>query len=331
MNIIHLPIEIAGQIGTLCGSLMRKGHFARGYNYFVTYLGYKENLLNTDLFEMIRMFEEAVCHFDLFHYHYASSLFENFKDLEMLRQKGKPVVMHHWGNDVRMASVAKLRNPYVYTGDSPPEEKIRATLKQISQYVSDAIVQDHEVLPYVQPYYRRVHVIPLAIDLGKFPVCYPSPTEKSPLVVHAPTNAEFKGTHYVERAIAQLQKELSFRYVRVEKLPHHQAVQLYRQADIVVDQLLCGSYGLLSVEAMALGKPVVAHIRPDLVGTYGMAVPICNANPDTIHDVLKALIRSPDMRVQAGMAGRKYVEQIHDSNKVVDQLLRVYQLVMNNR
>lgn len=330
MRIMHLPLEIAGQIGALCGSMQTKGHFARGYNFFSTYLKYKDFLINSDAFEMGRMFEEAIRQFDLFHYHYGLTLYPRYKDLELLRNAGKPMVMHHWGSDVRMASLANLYNPYAYTGDSQPEESIRQSLSVLGGYFTDAIVQDDEVRPYVEPYYRRVHVIPLAIDVSRFPVAYPSVTETNPLVVHAPTNQEFKGTADIEKAIEALSKELTFQYVRVEKLSHEEAVQWYQKADIVIDQIRCGSYGLLSVEAMAYGKPVVAYIRPDLLGHFGPDLPIASANPDTIYYVLGDLIRSPERRFQLGLAGRRYVEERHDSLKIADRVLEVYRLAMQD-
>ena len=43
----------------------------------------------------------------------------------------------------------------------------------------------------------------------------------------------------------------------VEGLHHDEAFERYRAADIVVDQLNAGWYGLFAIEAMALGKPVV--------------------------------------------------------------------------
>jgi hypothetical protein len=330
LSVLHLPIEIAGQIGTICGALQERGHFARGFNFFTTYLDYKDFLLNTDAFEMGRMFEDAARRFDLFHYHYGLSVFPRFRDLELLRSIGKPIVMHHWGSDVRMASVVGSRNPYVYTADSPPEDEIRGSLQTLGRYVSDAIVQDHEVLPYVKPYYRRVHVVPLAIDLARFPVQYPSETEANPLILHAPTNKEFKGTADVERAISELQGLYPFRYVRIENMSHEEAVRMYRDADIVIDQVRCGSYGLFSVEAMAYGKPVIAYIRPDLAETFGPRLPIVSANPDTLRDALEGLLRSPGKRRQLGIAGRKYAEERHDSRKVAEQLLGVYRLAMRD-
>lgn len=284
--------------------------------------------MNTDMFEMSGMFEHASQFFDLFHYHYGLSIFPQFRDIELLHELGKPMVMHHWGNDVRFESIAKRHNRYVNTEDSPEEEKIDQALQTLSRYISDAIVQDYEVLPYVEPYYERVHVIPIALDIKQFTPVYPQLNKKMPMVIHAPTNTDFKGTNDIEKAIRQLKQERSFQYVRVEKMSHEEAVKLYQQADIIIDQILCGSFGLLSVEAMAYGKPVIAYIREDLAARSDTP-PIHNANPDTIYDVLKLLLDDPELRLSSGVAGRKYAEQHHDGDVVVKQLLDVYQIAMN--
>ena len=45
--------------------------------------------------------------------------------------------------------------------------------------------------------------------------------------------------------------------------PHAEAMKLYAQADLVIDQLLAGWYGGFAVETMAMGKPVVCYIRAE--------------------------------------------------------------------
>lgn len=334
MRVLHAPIEIAGQIGVICGGLRKKGTFASGYNFFSTYLGYKDYLMNTDMFEMSGMFEAASQYFDLFHYHYGLSIFPNFRDIEILRKVGKPMVMHHWGNDVRTAELATRNNRYVYTGDCPPANKVQQDLSLLGDYVSDAIVQDYEIYEYVAPYYKRVHVIPIAINLERFAPVYPRLDSSTPTIIHAPTNTEFKGTEHIERAIEQLRQERKFNYVRVEKMSHRDAVKVYKQADIIIDQILCGSYGLFSVEAMAYGKPVIAYLRDDLVSSGVVSQdevpPIHNANPDTIYDVLKNLIDNPELRRASGVEGRKFVQRKHNIEHVVKQIMQVYDLAVKD-
>lgn len=324
MKIFHGTIEIAGQMGILSDGLNKKGHHAIGYNTFHTYLGYKDNLFNTDQQGLEEKFEEIVDQFDVFHFHYGMTIFHDLSDLAEMKKKNKKMIMHHWGNDVRFHDKARIHNPYVYTGDSPPNEEIHEKLMKITPYIKDAIVQDYEVYEYVKDYYERVHVLPIAIDLKYFDPAYPSMDKKRPVLLHAPTNREFKGTKRVEETIERLKEEYDFDYVFVEKMNHEEAIKLYKEADIIIDQFLCGSYGLLSVEAMALGKPVLAYIRPDLVPTFPLDLPIVNTNPDTLYDNIKLLFHHPELRYKLGKRGRTYVEKFHSHEVVVEKLLDIY-------
>jgi hypothetical protein len=324
LRILHGTIEIAGQMGILSGEQKRRGHWAVGYNIFHSYLGYRDHLINTVAHEIARTHHHMLHFFDLFHFHYGSSLLEDNADLPAIARLGKKMVMHHWGNDVRFHDVARRNNPYVYTGDSPPNEVIRERLTRLSRYIKHAIVQDYEVYEYVAPYYEQVHVVPIAIDLTAFPPEHQSAARSKPLVLHAPTNPDFKGTSHVENAIAELQKTHDFEYRRIQQLSHTQAIQLYREADIIIDQVRCGSYGLLSVETMALGKPVIAYIRDDLLSRFPPELPVYNANPDNLGQRLRELLENPALRHDLGARGRQYVEKYHAKEVVVQKLESIY-------
>lgn len=324
MRIFHGTIEIAGQMGILSGELKRRGHLATGYNIFHSYLGYKDHLYNTNVVELEQMSRHLINFFDLFHFHYASSLLKQYKDLEMIKEKGKKMIMHHWGNDVRFHEQARENNPYVYTGDSPANEVMHNRLTAISQYVDEAIVQDYEVYTYVEKYYKKVHVVPISIDLAPFEPRFPRKDVKRPLILHAPTNPDFKGTVAIEAAVRQLQKSYDFEYRRIEKMNHEAAIKLYQEADLIVDQIRCGSYGLLSVEAMALGKPVIAYVRSDVADKFPAELPICNANPDTVMKAIQTLLEDPKLRNELGKRGRAYAEKYHAKEVGVDMLERIY-------
>jgi len=324
MRIFHGTTEIAGQMGILSSALNKKGHYSLGYNTFHSYLGYKDYLVNTDENGLKEMYDNILELYDVFHFHYGTTLREDFSDLPEIKSRNKKMIMHHWGNDVRFHDKARINNPYVYTGDSPPNEEIHEKLQKISAYIKEAIVQDYEVYEYVKDYYDKVHVLPIAIDLSKFKPKYPSVSKPKPLILHAPTNPEFKGTLYVEKAIEKLREDFAFDYRRIEKMNHEEVIKLYEDADIIVDQVLCGSYGLLSVESMALGKPVLTFIRPDLVSKFPPELPIVNTNPEELYDHIKTLIENTPLRRELGLKGRRYVEQYHSHDVVAEQLLNIY-------
>lgn len=324
MRIFHGTTEIAGQMGILSDALIRKGYDSVGFNTFHSYLGYKDHLVNTDLDGLKDKYDEILDSFDLFHFHYGTTLLSDHSDLPDIQRRNKKMVMHHWGNDVRFHDRAKVNNPYAYTGDSPPNEEIDKKLRVLSAYIKEAIVQDYEVYDYVKNYYKKVHVVPIAIDLSHFTPCYPSLDKEKLLILHAPTNPDFKGTSYIEKTIDQLKTKYDFEYKRIEKMNHEDVIKLYRDADIIIDQVLCGSYGLLSVESMALGKPVVAFIRPDLVSAFPKDLPIVNANPNNLYERVEMLIENPKLRRELGEKGRTYVEKVHSHEKVADQLIDIY-------
>lgn len=332
MRIIHAPTEIAGQMGLLCAGLRKMGHEAFGYNWFLNYLKYSGHVINTDLYELTKMIPVIVGYCDILHFHNGNTFLLHNHDLPFLYGMGKKMVMHHRGNDVRFPSLARkgpgYENPYVYTGDSLDEKTIEKNLQLFSQAVDAAIVQDYELYHYVVDYYRKqgkpVYVLPRLINTAEYRPLPPDKDNRHPLVVHAPTLRQFKGSSYIEKAVKQLQKEASFTYVELSSKSHREVQALFARADIVIDQVLCGAYGNVSVEAMAYAKPVICYIRPDLVKTYPDDLPIISANPDNLFDRLKRLVLDPGLRHDAGLRGRHYVEKQHDAAKVIKQLLDIY-------
>jgi len=107
--------------------------------------------------------------------------------------------------------------------------------------------------------------------------------------------------------------------------PHHEAKKIYRTADIIIDSILGGAHGLFALEAMALGKPVVAWICDYMREHYPKELPIVSANPETLQPVLERLLGDPDWRSELGKRGRRYVETHHDMNIVGQKLLTLYQ------
>lgn len=322
--VIHTPTEIAGQMGMLAQGLRRLGITVAAFNWFWSYLAYRDHIVNTDAFELNNMVEYLARNTDLFHFHNADTMLEEQHDLPWLKDMGKKLIMHHWGNDVRTVGMVQQHNPYPLPPSYLSDEQIHHRLTRLSRYIDTAIVQDYEVYPYVAPYYRTVHVLPLACDVSRFPPAYPVVQNTVPRVLHAPTNRAFKGTAYVEEALGRLESQATFDYVRVERVSHDQALRIYASGDIVVDQLLCGSYGMLSVEAMALGKVVVAFIREDVREHLPADLPIVIARPETLADVLLPLLRDGDLRHELGRRSRAYVEQYHSLDHVAPRLLAIY-------
>ncbi|MBS4172215.1 glycosyltransferase [Bacillus sp. FJAT-49736] len=325
MKIAHAPTEIAGQMGILTKQLRKKGHKVAGFNGFHTFLNYKNDILNTDAFEILKDFQFLIDNVEIFHFYNTNTFLTDFADIPLLKAKGKKLIMHHWGSDVRKHELVKKLNPYPLPPTYYSDEEIDRQLSFLSQFIDVAIVQDYEAYQYVKDYYKKVYILPLACNLEDIEPAYPSVTNNDPLIIHAPTNRAFKGSEYVEKAIEKIKGKSTFSFRLLEKVSHEQAMQTYMKSDIIIDQLLCGSYGMLSVEAMAMGKPVIAYIREDVRNHFPVDLPIVQATPENIDKVLLELVQNPSLRNQIGMASRQYVEKYHSVEKVVMELIKVYE------
>lgn len=334
MKVIHLPYGIG--MSTLAQALREKGVDAESASLRTHHYAHlADQRLDFDHYpkeeaEQLRtkFFNEAMEKYDVFHFHFGETFFPDRHDLEILKKNGKKIVVHHRGSEVRMLSVAKkLNNPYVRVKRSWPEEKVRSNLAFLSKYFDQAIVNDEELKAYVEPYYKKIHVIPHTIDVHAITPYYPEKQVK-PLIVHAPSRRETKGTQYVLNAIELLKRTgLDFDFQLIEGLSHQEALALYRKATIVIDQLQIGSYGHLSIEAMAMGKPVICYIREDLIKKYPTDLPIVNANPKNLFKTVKKIIRQPKNWEIIGRQSRQYVEDYHSYDKVADKLLKVYNML----
>ena len=151
------------------------------------------------------------------------------------------------------------------------------------------------------------------------------PTDRQrPLIVHAPSSRRRKGTEHVIAACEALDADLEI----VEGLRHDEAFARYRAADIVVDQLNAGWYGVFAIECMALGKPVVTFLHEEArrrtEEAFGVEVPIVSATAETLRERLRPLVADAAERRRVGAASRAYVEQVHDLERVADRLLDLY-------
>jgi glycosyltransferase involved in cell wall biosynthesis len=245
-----------------------------------------------------RAFARLLPRTDVFHFYFGLTLVPKSLQFPILRATGKKSVYHYLGSDIRGKTPAELA--YGKRADAQ-------------------IVGSFDALRWVP----EAEMIPPGLDLSPFTPVPPTDRER-PLVVHAPSDRRKKGTEYVIAACAQLPVDLDI----VEGLPHEEARKRYARADIVVDQLNAGWHGVFALEAMAMGKPVVVRLKPEVVEqaerSYGVKVPLVPATKDSLVDVLRPLVESPSLRREIGVASRAYVEEVHDIDRIADRLVDLY-------
>jgi glycosyltransferase involved in cell wall biosynthesis len=84
----------------------------------------------------------------------------------------------------------------------------------------------------------------------------------------------------------------------------------FRQADIVFDQLGQAVVTIAGLDAMAMGRPLIANGRPEIFEPmFGVPSPVCQARtPEEVCQQLQRLVADPAERERVGRASRQYVE-----------------------
>jgi glycosyltransferase involved in cell wall biosynthesis len=305
LRVTHCPVNVAGIPWSNVEALRRKGVdarlvvFERGRlhpeaDWSLDRRGGLTRRLVTQFAALSRLLPRT----DIFHFYFGLTLVPKSVQFPILRALRKKSVFHYLGSDIRGKSQEELA--YGKRADAE-------------------IVGSHVALEWVP----EARVVPPGIDLREFVPRPPSDAAR-PLVVHAPSNRVRKGTEFVVEACAQLPVELEI----VEGLQHDAARERYARADIVVDQLNAGWHGVFALEAMALGKPVVSHVRPELVdraaADFGVRLPIVPATKDTLVEALRPLVADAARRREIGAESRAYVEQVHDIDRIADRLVEIY-------
>ena len=110
---------------------------------------------------------------------------------------------------------------------------------------------------------------------------------------------------------------------------HAQLKEEFLNSDIVIDQLNPW-YGTVSIEAMALGRPVIAGYHHHLL-FYDYEkfkdLPIIKADIYNIYDVLKEVLEGKFDLNAISLKSRKFVEDVHDLKKVSKDLLNIYDIL----
>jgi glycosyltransferase involved in cell wall biosynthesis len=235
---------------------------------------------------------------DVFHFYFGLTLVPKRVQFPILHAFRKKSIFHFVGSDIR--------------GKSPEELAYgrRADAQIVGSYDAARWIPEAEV-------------VPPGIDLSAIgPV---SPRTDGPVrVAHAALSRRRKGTELIVAACEELGVELDV----IENVRHDEVGPRLARADVVVDQLNSGWYGLFAIESMAHGKPVAGYIHEEAAArtaeAFGVEVPLVRTTKETLAGDLRPLVESAEMRRERGAASRAYVERVHDAGAMADRLIDIY-------
>jgi hypothetical protein len=196
----------------------------------------------------------------------------------------------------------------------------------------------------IQELYRKYNFIPLVWDMyahinksifNSYISCpYPSvnlqpvvantqTTNPKVLIVHSPSAPIAKGTSFVLQAIEALKKtdDNKFEFVLLQNISNEAYQDYLNRADILIDQLIWGAYGVAAIQAMQKGVAVVCYLSPEKLNTiYGVDCPIINATPNNLATVLQQTINNSAQLQITKQQSINYYNAMHAPKAVAQKL-----------
>lgn len=348
MRTLHLPVNIASQVSTTIRGLREAGWPAEGLCHSARIQDCRGvRVLTTDRPKgaagraryLARAFPaviRAIAAADLVHW-YSGPALPGALDLQWAKMLGKPGVVEFWGSDIRRPALECRRNPnfaelwnsgrYEYQSCESEAGSVRLQAR-FARLGFAALVPSPSLEDYLdKAVFGRWFRTRQRIPLEDYPLNLPDPEVRRPLVVHMPSARHTKGTAHVLAAVDEVRKDADFEFLLIENMPRAAAAAELARADVLVDQLNYGDYGLAAVEGMASGKPVICYLHDDVRRRLPAALPIVSAGPGDLAAALKRLVSSGPLRRRLGEEGRAYVEAHHSAQAWAGRLMEIYRQI----
>jgi glycosyltransferase involved in cell wall biosynthesis len=256
---------------------------------------------------------------DIYHVHYL------LQDCYIASRFGKkPLIGHAHGSDLRTSLHHPLWNSIV---------------KHNLRSCSKILVSTPDILGKARQYRKDAEYIPNPVDPQLF---YPKPMRgngsKTHVLIASDSNWKVKGTHIAIRALSRIRGEVEVSIIKhgkdfektialatslginlkvLPRVPHEELNKYYWNADVVIDQFALGSLGMVSLEAIACGRPALAYVSSDYPENEDFPLKDLKDEED-IAETIKNI--SSDLWKKQ----YNFLKNHHEINKIEERLLSIY-------
>jgi hypothetical protein len=221
-------------------------------------------------------------------FHFAGNSLANGMDIPFWKLLGKKIIIHYHGSEIRNKMQPWFHRFADATFTSTPD---------LLKFAPGSIW------------------LPNPIDIGNYMGATPLPN----LITHAPSDPKLKGTSEIIEIMKKL-PEVNFDLI--SGVPYEEALEHYRKATIVIDQIKIGWYGMVTLECMAIGTPVMCYISDDLKDYLPNPYPLFITSENTLKSDIEFLLFDENFRKSLIKIGRDYVSNVHDSKNIAKIILK---------
>ena len=216
--------------------------------------------------------------------------------------------------------------------------------RALAQRIVDSKIPQLVISQYPERYFPRARVVPNIVpinDQNYLPTTKtsrarprvffaPSRLEPAWSVVPGQTRWDTKGAPETEQVLISVIDKCDLGDLSVRhNIPHTDCLKERQQSDIVVDEMITGSFHLSSLEALAQGLPTFAYLDPRTIETLtevteARNLPWLNFRLEEMAMPLTELLRDEKLRNEIGEASRGWMEQYYSDELLVRHYLKAY-------
>ncbi|MBB5112910.1 hypothetical protein AB0K27_15735 [Micromonospora echinospora] len=247
-------------------------------------------------------------------------------DFDQARRRGMKMALIAHGSDIRDPDAHMARYDFSYYASAPVEwvakrrRRSRRNRSAATGLGAPVFVSTPDLLLDMPD----ATWLPVTIDTTRWLPARPALTGGVPTVLHRPShsNPPIKGTEIIDPVLRDLAARGRIRYLAPECVPHAAMPGLVAQSDIVVDQVLAGSYGVAAAEGLAAARLVVGFVGPETRALMPEEPPIVDAPPGCFAKVMETILDDRETFSAMADAGPDFVHRWHDGTAAASALRR---------
>ncbi len=234
------------------------------------------------------------------------------------------VVFH--GTDARDPYLSMSRHDYSFFRDADADwiASVAQRAAQNRAQVEELGVQTFVTTPDMLLHVPGATLLPISVDATRWSDPSQALSRGVPRVLHRSSRSNLtKGSRHIIPVLEELHALGRIVMMKTPVVSNERMVELVKSADIVVDQLQTGTYGVTGVEAMAAGRLVVANIDAHLALSDQDRPPIVHATPASFRETFLRILASLDEMRQTAAQGPEFVRRVHDGTEAA-RVLRAF-------
>ena len=351
MRIIHFPTPIAGRSWQLAQGEKKLGLDSVVFYKNTNWLDYPCDIClgwcGSKFKYEVRKLETAYKfskEYDVFHLNFGSSLVDfpklHLDYLDLMLYRNKKICVTYNGCDVRQkyerikqTKLSACHYDDCYNGicmDRKVEEQKARRIRKLYKKNVTMFAVNPDLLNFLP---EEAVFLPYALDEAGIIRKKEYKIGSRIKIIHAPTQRACKGTDEIIQAVEKINQLYpnTIEFKLIEKVKHEDALKLYQEADLVIDQIRVGWYGSFAMETMCMGIPVIAYVNeedlhfiPEQMAKDCLET-VINANVENIFSVLENIVNNPCILEQRHIAAMEYVHNWHAAEKVAAITKKYYE------